>query len=203
MKKILCLLTVALTSLSLSAQDFEDVYGHYYAPDSLPVQSVPAVPVRPISAAVSQPVKFGFLSYQQVLVALDGYEDVQKTIAGLRQAYEQELARSEEIFSKQFAEYVEGQKTFPDNIRLKRQKELQQTMEQSLQFKQEAKELLQKKEDEVVDRLRERLNRAISEIASERGYAFVLNTDNNAFPFVNGAMGEDITNELLNRLNTK
>ena len=55
----------------------------------------------------------------------------------------------------------------------------------------------------MVDRLRERLNRAISEIASERGYAFVLNTDNNAFPFVNGALGEDITNELLNRLNTK
>lgn len=182
-------------SFHLTAQDFDSVYGHHDAPDTLPRQSAQAV--------LSQPLKFGFLSYQQVLVALDGYEDVQKTIDGLRQAYEQELARSEEIFSKQFAEYVEGQKTFPDNIRLKRQKELQQTMEQSLQFKQEAKELLQKKEDEVVDRLRERLNSAISEIASERGYAFVLNTDNNAFPFVNGAMGEDITNELLNRLNTK
>ena len=195
MKKILCLIAVALTSFDLTAQDFDNVYGHNDAPDTLPVQSAPVV--------VSQPVKFGYLSYQQVLETLDGYADVQKTIAGLRQAYEQELARSEEIFSKQFAEYVEGQKTFPDNIRLKRQKELQQTMEESLQFKQEAKDLLQKKENEVVGRLRERLNRAISELASERGYAFVLNIDNNSFPFVNGAMGEDITNELLNRLNTK
>ena len=195
MKKILCLIAVALTSFDLTAQDFDNVYGHNDAPDTLPVQSAPVV--------VSQPVKFGYLSYQQVLETLDGYADVQKTIAGLRQAYEQELARSEEIFSKQFAEDVEGQKTFPDNIRLKRQKELQQTMEESLQFKQEAKDLLQKKENEVVGRLRERLNRAISELASERGYAFVLNIDNNSFPFVNGAMGEDITNELLNRLNTK
>ncbi len=195
MKKILCLIAVALTSFDLTAQNFDNVYGHNDAPDTLPVQSAPVV--------VSQPVKFGYLSYQQVLETLDGYADVQKTIAGLRQAYEQELARSEEIFSKQFAEYVEGQKTFPDNIRLKRQKELQQTMEESLQFKQEAKGLLQKKENEVVGRLRERLNRAISELASERGYAFVLNIDNNSFPFVNGAMGEDITNELLNRLNTK
>jgi outer membrane protein len=195
MKKILCLIAVALTSFDLTAQNFDNVYGHNDAPDTLPVQSAPVV--------VSQPVKFGYLSYQQVLETLDGYADVQKTIAGLRQAYEQELARSEEIFSKQFAEYVEGQKTFPDNIRLKRQKELQQTMEESLQFKQEAKDLLQKKENEVVGRLRERLNRAISELASERGYAFVLNIDNNSFPFVNGAMGEDITNELLNRLNTK
>ena len=110
MKKILCLIAVALTSFDLTAQDFDNVYGHNDAPDTLPVQSAPVV--------VSQPVKFGYLSYQQVLETLDGYADVQKTIAGLRQAYEQELARSEEIFSKQFAEYVEGQKTFPDNIRL-------------------------------------------------------------------------------------
>lgn len=193
MKRLIFFIAMSLSVTMLTAQDFDDVYGHHDAPDSQPANAVQVV----------QQLKFGYLSYQQVLVALDGYADVQKTIAGLRQAYEQELARSEEIFSKQFAEYVEGQKTFPDNIRLKRQKELQQTMEESLQFKQEAKELLQKKENEVVDRLRERLNRAISEIASERGYAFVLNTDNNAFPFVNGALGEDITNELLNRLNTK
>ena len=193
MKRLIFFIAMSLSVTMLTAQDFDDVYGHHDAPDSQPANAVQVV----------QQLKFGYLSYHQVLVALDGYADVQKTIAGLRQAYEQELARSEEIFSKQFAEYVEGQKTFPDNIRLKRQKELQQTMEESLQFKQEAKELLQKKEDEVVDRLRDRLNRAISEIASERGYAFVLNTDNNAFPFVNGALGEDITNELLNRLNTK
>ena len=193
MKRLIFFIAMSLSVTMLTAQDFDDVYGHHDAPDSQPANAVQVV----------QQLKFGYLSYHQVLVALDGYADVQKTIAGLRQAYEQELARSEEIFSKQFAEYVEGQKTFPDNIRLKRQKELQQTMEESLQFKQEAKELLQKREDEVVDRLRDRLNRAISEIASERGYAFVLNTDNNAFPFVNGAMGEDITNELLNRLNTK
>ena len=193
MKRLIFFIAMSLSVTMLTAQDFDDVYGHHDAPDSQPSNAVQVV----------QQLKFGYLSYHQVLVALDGYADVQKTIAGLRQAYEQELARSEEIFSKQFAEYVEGQKTFPDNIRLKRQKELQQTMEESLQFKQEAKELLQKREDEVVDRLRDRLNRAISEIASERGYAFVLNTDNNAFPFVNGAMGEDITNELLNRLNTK
>ena len=193
MKRLIFFIVMSLSATMLTAQDFDDVYGHHDAPDAQPAKA----------EQVGQQLKFGYLSYQQVLVALDGYADVQKTIAGLRQAYEQELARSEEIFSKQFAEYVEGQKTFPDNIRLKRQKELQQTMEESLQFKQEAKELLQKKEDEVVDRLRDRLNRAISEIASERGYAFVLNTDNNAFPFVNGALGEDITNELLNRLNTK
>lgn len=196
MKKLLTMAAVLLASASLQAQDVEA---------GVQPEDVPAVAttVEPAAVVVNQTLKFGYLSYKQVLEAMDGYDETQRTIAGLRQAYEQELSRSEEMFSKQFSEYVDGQKSFPDNIRLKRQKELQQTMEQSLQFKQEAKALLEQKEEEALDQLRGRLNGVISEIGTERGYAFVLNTDNNAYPFVNGGLGDDITSEVLNRLNMK
>lgn len=196
MKKILTLVALMLTCAGIQAQDVTSTDQQAEA-QTLPAEGQPATVV------VNQTMKFGYLSYSQVLEAMDGYADTQKTIAALRQAYEQELARSEEVFSKQFSEYVDGQKSFPDNIRLKRQKELQQTMEQSLQFKQEAKALLKQKEEAALDVLRARLNGVISEIGTERGYAFVLNTDNNAYPFVNGGLGDDITNEVLTRLNTK
>lgn len=196
MKKILTLVALMLTCAGIQAQDVSSTDQQAEA-QTLPAEGQPATVV------VNQTMKFGYLSYSQVLEAMDGYADTQKTIAALRQAYEQELARSEEVFSKQFSEYVDGQKSFPDNIRLKRQKELQQTMEQSLQFKQEAKALLKQKEEAALDVLRARLNGVISEIGTERGYAFVLNTDNNVYPFVNGGLGDDITNEVLTRLNTK
>lgn len=196
MKKILTLVALMLTCAGIQAQDVTSTDQQAEA-QTLPAEGQPATVV------VNQMMKFGYLSYSQVLEAMDGYADTQKTIAALRQAYEQELARSEEVFSKQFSEYVDGQKSFPDNIRLKRQKELQQTMEQSLQFKQEAKALLKQKEEAALDVLRARLNGVISEIGTERGYAFVLNTDNNVYPFVNGGLGDDITNEVLTRLNTK
>ena len=196
MKKILTLVALMLTCAGIQAQDVTATDQQAEA-QTLPAEGQPATVV------VNQTMKFGYLSYSQVLEAMDGYADTQKTIAALRQAYEQELARSEEVFSKQFSEYVDGQKSFPDNIRLKRQKELQQTMEQSLQFKQEAKALLKQKEETALDVLRARLNGVISEIGTERGYAFVLNTDNNVYPFVNGGLGDDITNEVLTRLNTK
>ena len=196
MKKILTLVALMLTCAGIQAQDVTSTDQQAEA------QTLPA-DAQPATVVVNQTMKFGYLSYSQVLEAMDGYADTQKTIAALRQAYEQELARSEEMFSKQFSEYVDGQKSFPDNIRLKRQKELQQTMEQSLQFKQEAKALLKQKEEAALDVLRARLNGVISEIGTERGYAFVLNTDNNVYPFVNGGLGDDITNEVLTRLNTK
>jgi outer membrane protein len=37
--------------------------------------------------------------------------------------------------------------------------------------------------------LRRRLSDAIMAVGQARGYAFILNTDNNAVPFVNGALG--------------
>ena len=148
-----------LTCAGIQAQDVTSTDQQAEA-QTLPAEGQPATVV------VNQTMKFGYLSYSQVLEAMDGYADTQKTIAALRQAYEQELARSEEVFSKQFSEYVDGQKSFPDNIRLKRQKELQQTMEQSLQFKQEAKALLKQKEEAALDVLRARLNGVISELAA-------------------------------------
>ena len=37
-------------------------------------------------------------------------------------------------------------------------------------------------------------------IGQQRGYAFILNTDKEALPFVNPAMGEDITADVIELL---
>jgi isoleucyl-tRNA synthetase len=44
--------------------------------------------------------------------------------------------------------------------------------------------------------LRERLDALLAQIGQEYGYAFILNTDANAVPFINPVMGDDI-NQLV------
>lgn len=141
--------------------------------------------------------KFGYLSYDAVLKAMPAYAEAQKSFNDLKASYAKELERSESEFSKQFAEYVDGQKTFPENILLKRQKELQQLMEQSLTFKQEAQQLLDKAEKELMLPVNQKLKEALYKIGTERGYDYILNTDNNSYPFVNTQTGEDITSEAI------
>ena len=181
---------LSLAALSLSAQVVE-------------TEPAPAASAEVETAEASPVLKFGYLSYDEVVKMSPGYDEAQQTVASLRDAYERELERSEEVFSKQFSEYVDGQKTFPENILLKRQNELRQTMEQSLQFKREAKALLDEKEKEVMDALYVEVDRAIRTIGLERGYAFVLNTDGHACPFINVDLGEDITGPVLQRLKNK
>ena len=151
-----------------------------------------------VAAQESTPTKkFGYLSYDAVLKAMPSYAEAQKSFNDLKASYAKELERSESEFSKQFAEYVDGQKTFPENILLKRQKELQQLMEQSLTFKQEAQQLLDKAEKELMQPVHKKLKEGLYKIGSERGYDYILNTDNNSYPFVNNQTGEDITAEAI------
>lgn len=140
---------------------------------------------------------FGYLSYDAVLKAMPSYAEAQKSYGDLKASYAKELERSETEFSKQFAEYVDGQKSFPENILLKRQKELQQLMEQSLKFKQEAQQLLDKAEAELMQPVHQRLKEALYKIGMQKGYDFIINTDNNSHPFLNTERGEDITAEVI------
>ncbi len=143
---------------------------------------------------------FGYLSYNEALKSVPAYDEAMKKLQELKSKYEDELARSEKEFSRQFAEYVDGQKSFPDNILLKRQKELQQLMEQGLSFKEEAKRLLANAEDELMQPVHKELKDVLAKIGKQRGYAYILNTDNNAYPYVNGTLGEDITADVIAEL---
>ena len=73
------------------------------------------------------------------------------------------------------------------------QAELQDMMEKNVAFKQEAARLLSQAKQEAYDSLKVKLRLAVKVIGDQRGYAFILNTDNDAVPYINNATGEDIS----------
>ena len=75
-------------------------------------------------------------------------------------------------------------------------------MDQSLQFKQEAQELLTKAEAELMEPIHARLTEAIQAVGKKRNYAYVLNTDVNAYPYISGD-GENCTDAVLSQLGIK
>lgn len=190
------------TSMNASAQD--------QVPDQVQNQEQGQAPEQILGQGSTQAEevmatlnRFGYLSYNEALRSMPSYEKAQKSLQELRKQYADELSRSEKEFSKQYAEYVDGQKSFPDNILLKRQKELQQLMEQGLEFKAEAKRLLEKAESELMQPVHQELKAVLARIGKKRGYAYILNTDNNACPFVNGELGDDITADVIAEVTKK
>lgn len=185
-KKISLLFCAVLACFSVQAQDSTATDSTQHSPMAQTV--------------VKETLKFGYVSYKEILQAMPEYKKAKADIDTLIAVYDKEVEISEAELNRRFVEYVEGQKTFAENILLKRQKEIQLLIEQSAEFKKETQRLLANAKNELMQPVYERLNEALAKVGKDRSYAFILNTDNNSYPFVNPDQGEDATDAVLHVL---
>lgn len=144
-------------------------------------------------AADAQTLKFGYLSYREAIKSMPGYAVARQNLESLRNQYKEETKRSEEEFNQKYELFLEAQGELAAPILKKRQAELQELLAKSVDFKNEASRLLAKAKADMFAPLNKELDALLARIATERGYAFIINTDGHALPYANPAMGEDIT----------
>ena len=134
----------------------------------------------------SAQVKFGHLSYDQVFKSMPEYVLAQANLNDLRGKYDAEMKRVED-------EFLDGQADFAPTILQKRQSELQELLTKNVAFKAESERLLRQAEADTYAPIREKLQNAIRKVGAEQWYAFILNTDGDACPYIDPEMGEDVT----------
>ena len=103
------------------------------------------------------------------------------------------MKRVEDEFNKKYEDFLDGQQNFAPSILKKRQAELQDLIEKNMAFKKEAQQLLKKAEKEALAPIKLKVMLAAAKVGQQRGYAFILNIDGDALPYVDSTMGEDIT----------
>lgn len=154
--------------------------------------------VAPLLASAQ--AKYGYFSYSEVFRAMPEYSIAERNLTQLQGQFEDEMKRAEEEFNKKYEEFLEGMQEFAAPIRQKRQAELQELMEKNLSFKQEAQRLLEAARRDAYLPLKEKLKTAIRKIGEEHGFALILNTDNDACPYLDPTISEDITPLLKDQL---
>lgn len=182
MKKNLLFLAFALFALSASAQQN------------------PAVGAQQATTAAQPVLRFGYFSFEQVFHTMPGYAIAKHNMDELRGKYDEETKRVETEFNSKYEEFLDGQRSYAKSILEKRQAELRELMEKNIAFKAEAARLLKKAEEEAYAPLKAKLNAALQQIGKENGFAFILNTDNNATPYLSAEMGVDITEALKEKI---
>lgn len=182
MKKNLLFLAFALFALSASAQQN------------------PAVEAQQATTAAQPVLRFGYFSFEQVFHTMPGYAIAKHNMDELRGKYDEETKRVETEFNSKYEEFLDGQRSYAKSILEKRQAELRELMEKNIAFKAEAARLLKKAEKEAYAPLKAKMNAALQQIGKENGFAFILNTDNNATPYLSAEMGVDITEALKEKI---
>ena len=146
------------------------------------------------------PLRFAYLSYGKALEAMPEYAVAQKKMNEMEAQYQAELKRVEDEFNMKYEEFLDGQREFPKTILQKRQTELQELMAKNIAFKENSREEIAQARKEALAPLRLRLNDLLMKIGQERGFAFILDTDVKALPFINPNMGEDINQLVQNAI---
>lgn len=182
MKKNLLFLAFALFALSASAQQN------------------PAVGAQQATTAAQPVLRFGYFSFEQVFHTMPGYAIAKHNMDELRGKYDEETKRVETEFNSKYEEFLDGQRSYAKSILEKRQAELRELMGKNIAFKAEAARLLKKAEKEAYAPLKAKMNAALQQIGKENGFAFILNTDNNATPYLSAEMGVDITEALKEKI---
>lgn len=131
---------------------------------NLQAQSVPAAVLGTIHA-------------DSLLKAMPDYQQAVAEGDTLKARLDAETVYNEQTFQRQFAEFLQGQKDFPESIMLKRQRDLQESMEKGIAFRQAAAQLLGEARRELEKPARERLKKAIEDVIYERNYEFIVDLD--------------------------
>ncbi len=195
MRKSLLLIVSLIVSMGINAQSELQTAAHSAAQSA---QKTVQTAVSGDSAIAVQPsIAYGYISYSEALKMMPEYAIAVQNEADLKASYEAEAKRVEAEFNAKYEEFLEGQRDFPETILKKRQTELQQLLERNIQFKAESQTLLEAAHKDFFAPVRAHLDEILSKIAIERGYPFILNTDNDALPFINPNMGVDLTADVL------
>ncbi|MBQ3540079.1 MAG: OmpH family outer membrane protein [Bacteroidaceae bacterium] len=147
--------------------------------------------------AASAQLKFGYFNYSEVLHKLPQYKIVQADFDSLLARCDKEIERNEQELTRTYVAFLNEQHDFPEPILRKRQKELQDLVDESIQFRDQVKIWLTEAHDSLFAPLFATIDDAAARVCIHNKLAYIIDTEKSGYVFVNPANGFDVTNTIL------
>ena len=100
---------------------------------------------------------------------------VEKQLATLNEQYEKEFKTMQDEYTKKYSEYMSQQDSLTENIKLRRQQEIQDLETRIQNFVPVAQQEMQKKQQERYAPIQQKMQDAIKAVGDEKGYTYILN----------------------------
>ncbi len=128
----------------------------------------------------AQTLKFGHINSSRLLSAMPEREAAQRQLQREAKNLGEELEKLQVEYNNKLQNYIEAQDTLSNVIRQLRERELRELQTRIQEFQAGAQEDLQQREMELIQPIFEKIEKAISEVARERGYIYVFDIDANS-----------------------
>ena len=151
-------------------------------------------------AAMAQ--KFGHVNSQEVIQAMPEYTKAKTEIDALQQQYEADLKGMQEEFTKKVKDYEANANTLPDNIKQRRETELQEMQQKIQQSYQDNQQALARASQEKMQAITTKVVDAIKAIGQAGGYVYIMDMTG-GIPYISTTLGTDVTAQVKAKLGIK
>ena len=146
--------------------------------------------------------KFGHVNTQEVIQAMPEYTKAKSEIDALQAQYEADIKSMQEELQKKGEAYDKEQATLPENIKTRRQQELQDMYQKIQQSYQDNQQALQKASSEKMQEITTKMLDAIKAVGQAGGYVYIMETGA-GIPYISTTLSTDVTAEVKQKLGLK
>jgi len=118
--------------------------------------------------------KIAIVNTADIFNAMPEVAAVEKKMAALNEQYEKEFKTMQDEYTKKYSEYMSKQDSLTENIKLRRQQEIQDLETRIQNFVPVAQQEIQKKQEELIKPIQDQVYQAVKDVATEGGYAAII-----------------------------
>lgn len=143
--------------------------------------------------------KFGHFNSADIIQLMPEYKTAQTELETLQKQYEDDLKRMQDELQKKVAAYEKESANLLDNVRQRREAELQDLNQRIQQSYQDNQMALQKASQEKMQNISNKMLTAIKEIGQAGGYVYIMDVTAGV-PYISTTLSTDVTAELKKKL---
>ena len=129
--------------------------------------------VLPLMASAQ---KFGHVNTQELFAQMPEVNQVKLKMDTIQSQYENQLASMNEEIQRKYQDYQQNEATMPDAIKQMRQQELQEMQGRLQTFYQTAEQDIQRKQQELLAPVHEKMTKAIKTVGEREGYTYIFDS---------------------------
>lgn len=143
--------------------------------------------------------KFGHFNSNELVQLMPEWTTAQNELQTLAKQYDDDLKRMQDEFQKKADEFQKEQANLLENVRARREQELNDLYQRVIQSRDDNEQAFQKAKAEKMLAISEKITAAVKKIGDEGGYVYIMDITA-GIPYISEKLSTDITPELKKAL---
>ena len=149
----------------------------------------------------AQAQKFGHVNTQEIIQAMPEFTKANGELEALAKQYQADLELMQKEIQGKAEAFEKEEASLPDNIKQRRNQELQELYQKYQQNLQDNQQALAKAEQEKMGEVQAKMLKAVEAVGQEGGFVFIM--QNGSLPYISTTLSTDVTAQVKAKLGLK